>query len=92
MMIDPFDYKEPSCALCGGEAFYYPDADAPKGRVPIDRIIAKLDGYFEKNDLSDPVRSNSITHLCQRSARVCAAPAGIRLGEHAGVGCYRKHP
>lgn len=50
-MIDPFDYKEPSCALCGGESFYYPDKDAPKGRVPVDRIIAKLDAFFEKNDL-----------------------------------------
>ena len=21
-MIDPFDYKEPQCPLCGGEEFY----------------------------------------------------------------------
>ena len=50
-MIDPFDYKEPSCALCGGKEFYYPDRTAPKGRIPVDRVIAKLDGFFEKNDL-----------------------------------------
>lgn len=51
-MIDPFDYKEPSCALCGGEAFYYPDPNAPKGRIPVDRVVTKLDGFFAKNDLS----------------------------------------
>ena len=50
-MIDPFDYKEPSCVLCGGEDFYYPDAEKPAGRIPIDRIIQKLDAFFEKNDL-----------------------------------------
>ena len=55
-MIDPFDYKEPSCALCGGEDFYYPKQDAPKGRVPIDRVIVKLDSFFEKNDLSGAER------------------------------------
>ena len=50
-MIDPFDYKEPSCVLCGGEDFYYPDRDKPQGRIPVDRIILKLDAFFEKNDL-----------------------------------------
>ena len=55
-MIDPFDYKEPSCALCGGEDFYYPNPDAPQGRIPVDRIISKLDGFFEKNDLDGAER------------------------------------
>ncbi|MBR1747568.1 MAG: tetratricopeptide repeat protein [Clostridia bacterium] len=55
-MIDPFDYKEPSCALCGGEDFYYPKQDGPKGRVPVDRIVAKLDGFFAKNDLDGAER------------------------------------
>ncbi len=50
-MIDSFDYKEPSCKLCGGKEFYYPDKDAPLERIPVKRIIEKLDGFFEKNDL-----------------------------------------
>ena len=52
-MLDPFDYKEPSCALCGGEDFYYPNQDAPQGKIPVDRIILKLDSFFEKNDLPE---------------------------------------
>ena len=46
-MIDPFDYKEPSCATCGGKDFYYPNPDAPKGRIPVSRIIEKLDQLGE---------------------------------------------
>lgn len=55
-MIDPFDYKEPSCALCGGADFYYPDPEAPQGKIPVDRIITKLDAFFEKNDLAGAER------------------------------------
>ena len=86
-MIDPFDYKEPSCALCGGEKFYYPDADAPKGRVPVDRIIAKLDGFFEKNDLDGAER-----HLSYW--RNEAVELGDKEGELSlvseQIGLYRK--
>ena len=42
-MIDPFDYKEPACATCGGKEFYSPDKDAPAGRIPIRRVIEKAD-------------------------------------------------
>lgn len=49
-MIDPFDYKEPSCALCGGEEFYYPDPEKPLGTIPVDRIMAKLDDYLDHNE------------------------------------------
>ncbi len=48
-MIDGFDYKEPSCALCGGKEFYYPDKDAPTGRIPVGRIIERLDDFLGKN-------------------------------------------
>ncbi len=50
-MLDPFDYKEPRCATCGGEEFYYPDSDAPEGRIPVDRIIQKLDTLLNRNDM-----------------------------------------
>lgn len=52
-MLDPFDFKEPSCALCGGKEFYNPDKNAPSGRIPIKRIIDKLDGFFNKNDMEN---------------------------------------
>jgi len=50
-MIDEFDYKEPRCLSCGGKEFYYPDNDSPIERIPISRIIEKLDLYLNKNDI-----------------------------------------
>ncbi len=49
-MIDKFDYAEPPCPLCGGKAFYYPEQDAPIGRIPVGRVLEKADGLFGKND------------------------------------------
>ncbi len=49
-MIDSFDFKEPRCALCNGKEFYNPDVNAPIGRIPVDRIIQKVDDCFNKND------------------------------------------
>lgn len=48
-MIDSFDYKEPSCSLCGGKEFYNLDKDAPIGRIPVMRVIEKLDYYLDRN-------------------------------------------
>lgn len=55
-MLDPFDYKEPSCAVCGGKEFYYPEKDAPEGRIPVERVIEKLDKLFDKNDMAEAGR------------------------------------
>lgn len=55
-MIDSFDYKEPSCKLCEGKSFYYPDKDEPIGHVPIKRIIEKLDFALNKNDMTEAGR------------------------------------
>ncbi len=49
-MLDPFDYKEPACALCGGEEFYNPTKKI-SGKVPTDRIIVKLDELLNRNDM-----------------------------------------
>lgn len=49
-MLDSFDYKEPRCAFCDGKEFYYPDSNAPKGRIPVDRVTAKLDVLLGKKD------------------------------------------
>lgn len=53
MMLDELDYKEPSCALCGGKEFYNPDKDQPDGRIPVMRVIEKLDGFLNKNLMDD---------------------------------------
>lgn len=55
-MLDSFDYKEPSCSLCGGGDFYNPNSSAPIGRIPVDRVIAKVDECFESNDLKEASR------------------------------------
>ncbi len=55
-MLDKFDYAEPSCPLCGGGDFYYPKNDAPDGRIPIDRIISRIDALFDKNDCNEAGR------------------------------------
>lgn len=55
-MIDKFDYLEPPCALCGGKDFYYPDKDAPAGRIPVARILDKVDSLFGKNDYKEAGR------------------------------------
>ena len=51
-MIDDFDYKEPRCLLCDGKDFYYPDGKKPIERIPVNRIISKIDECFEKNDMA----------------------------------------
>ncbi len=55
-MIDKFDYAEPSCALCGGKEFYNPKKDAPLGRIPIGRVLDKVDSLFDKNDYAEAGR------------------------------------
>ncbi len=49
-MTDPFDDKEPCCPLSEGAPFYDPGPDAPRGQIPIARILAKLDACFAEND------------------------------------------
>lgn len=56
MTIDSFDYKEPSCALCGGEEFYYPDQNAPLGSVPVRHVTQKLDSVLARNDTAEGTR------------------------------------
>ena len=56
MVLDAFDYKEPSCVLCGGKEFYYPHPDEQTGSIPVRNIIDKLDGCFETNDLAGAER------------------------------------
>lgn len=55
-MLDEWDYKEPSCTLCGGKEFYYPQNDGAKGRIPVKRVIEKADGFYAVNDMDGAKR------------------------------------
>ena len=87
-MIDPFDYKEPSCALCGGKEFYNPELAEAKGRIPVKRIIEKADGYFNKNDLAGAKR-----HLeyWEKEARALNDLNGELSVVNELLGLYRKN-
>ncbi len=56
MMLDEFDYKEPVCPLKGGKDFYYPEKDSPLGRIPVDRIIRRVDSFFDRNEYAEAGR------------------------------------
>lgn len=50
-MLDEKDYKEPSCALCGGKRFYNPELNIPADFIPINRVMDKLNFYYTEKDL-----------------------------------------
>ena len=86
-MIDDFDYKEPSCVLCGGKEFYNPKADDAKGRVPIKRIIEKIDGLFDKNDYEEAGR---LLEYWQAEAKALNDKSGELALDSELIGYYRK--
>ena len=55
-MLDGFDYKEPGCSLCGGKQFYNPQIEMPSEIIPVNRIIEKVDKFYERNQLGDAER------------------------------------
>ena len=87
-MIDEFDYKEPSCAICGGKEFYNPELATAKGRIPVKRVIEKADGYFNKNDLAGAKR-----HLeyWEKEARSLNDNNGELSAINELLGLYRKN-
>ena len=87
-MIDEFDYKEPSCALCGGKEFYNPELTDAKGRIPVKRVIEKADEYYNKNDLSGAKR-----HLeyWEKEARDLGDDSGELSVINELLGLYRKN-
>ncbi len=86
-MIDPFDYKEPSCALCGGKEFYNPDKNAPAGRIPVKRIIEKLDGLFNANNMTEAGR---LLEYWQNEAVALKDREGELEIDSELIGFYRK--
>lgn len=86
-MIDAFDYKEPSCALCGGREFYNPDKNAPDGRIPVSRAIEKLDEYLNKNDM---VGARAHLEYWQKEAVSLRDEHGELAITNELIGLYRK--
>ncbi len=86
-MIDEFDYKEPLCPLSGGKEFYYPEPNAPKGRIPVARILNRVDALFSENDYKEAGRlllywKDEAISLCDKSGELSM--------ESELVGYYRK--
>ncbi len=86
-MLDAFDYKEPKCSLCDGKDFYNPKLDGPVGRVPVDRIISKVDECFNKNNFSEAGR---LLEYWKNEAVSLNDLAGELSIESELVGFYRK--
>ncbi len=86
-MLDKFDYKEPGCPLCDGKDFYYPKKGAPLGRIPIQRIIEKLDGLFAKNNYTEAGR---LLAYWKNEAVALRDRQGELAVENELVGYYRK--
>lgn len=86
-MIDPFDYKEPSCKLCGGKEFYSPDKNAPAEMIPIKRILAKLDENFNRIDMTEAGR---LLEYWQNEARALNDKLGELSVTDELIGYYRK--
>ena len=87
-MIDEFDYKEPSCTLCGGKEFYNPELATAKGRIPVKRVIEKADEYYNKNDLMGAKR-----HLeyWEKEANALCDDSGELSVVDELLGLYRKN-
>lgn len=86
-MLNGEDYKEPSCALCGGKEFYNPDKDAPKGRIPVMRIIEKVNAFFDKNDY---IEAGKLLEYWESEARALGDESGELSMESELIGFYRK--
>lgn len=55
-ILSPEDYVEPVCPLCMKDPYKKPDNDTPKGSIPVERIIQRIDASFEKGDIHEALR------------------------------------
>ncbi len=86
-MLDEFDYKEPTCSLCGGREFYNPKPTDPLGTIPVARIIDRVDEYFAKNNLEEAKR---LLEYWQKEAVALRDLRGELSIDNELVGLYRK--
>ena len=85
--LDPFDYKEPACVLCGGEEFYYPERKKPSSTVPIRSIIDKIDSLYAKNDLA---QAEKVLAYWLSEAKTLGDKRGELEIRSEQIGLYRK--
>ncbi len=86
-MIHKFDYQEPACPLCSGKDFYYPQKNAPLGRIPVARILDRVDSLFWKNDYAEAGR---LLVYWKEEAVALRDPQGELAMESELIGYYRK--
>ena len=86
-MIDSEDYKEPSCLLCGGKEFYNPIKNEPKGRIPVMRVIEKVNAYFDKNDY---IGAGELLEFWEKEAKDLGDESGELSILSELIGFYRK--
>ena len=82
MQLKKEDYVEPNCALCG-----MPGEEAPLRPVPVDRIMAKLRAYEDRNDW--PGVERHLTYWL-REAEANRDERGQLLLNNELMGYYRK--
>ncbi len=85
--MDKFDYEEPACPLCCGKEFYDPQPGAPLGHIPVDRVIAKVDKLFDKNDDQE---AGKVLAYWKQEAIALRDKRGELAMESELVGYYRK--
>lgn len=86
-MLNSEDYKEPPCALCGGKEFYNPKQDEPIGRIPVARVLEKVDECFNRNDYTEAGR---LLEYWTREAVSLKDTRGELSLQSELVGYYRK--
>ncbi len=86
-MLDPFDYKEPKCALCDGKEFYNPDKSDVKGRIPVMRVIEKADSEFSKDNFA---KAGSLLEYWKDEAVCLNDKQGELSITNELIGFYRK--
>ena len=85
-MLNGEDYKEPSCLLCGGKDFYNPNG-SPQGRIPVARIIEKVNALFDKNDYEG---AGKLLEYWQKEALSLGDKNGELSIDSELIGFYRK--
>ncbi len=86
-MLDPFDYLEPECALCGGREFYNPQEGDALGSIPVDRVIEKIDQLYAKGNLNEASR---LLNYWRQEGLALRDYRGLISINNELVGVYRK--